>query len=392
MTRHRNFLYGTTFLAGLVGMVFLTVAAYNGDFRDRAPVTLKTTRAGLTMDTGAPVKLRGVEVGKVTEVRPDGEGAVIRLELDPAQLAHIPADVEARIVPPTAFGAKYVELVTRDRIGVGPAIRAGAVIEGDDVTVEVDQTFAQLTRVLNVAKPAEVNSALTALATTLDQRGEQIGQLVAKVDTYLKALNPSLPTLTTDLRRAESVLDTYDTAMPALLDTLEDVTATSRTISEQEASLQALLLSLRSFSNETDRLVATNRRNAIAMLRSLAPVADVLAKYSPELPCVIQGVVVQSHGTERVIGGTNPGVTTRTRLQPADDPYRYPYDLPEIGDTRGPNCFGLPAVTATTIREAPPFDTGADPYANGEPSFRDNLTQTFFGNLAGLLNATESKP
>lgn len=98
-------------LACIGAIVVLTVGAFRRDFRPYARVTLTSDRAGLVMEPGAKVKLRGVQVGRVALIQP-GDPVKLQLELYPEQLKFIPANVTAEITAPTAFGAKGVELLT----------------------------------------------------------------------------------------------------------------------------------------------------------------------------------------------------------------------------------------------------------------------------------------
>ncbi|MDT7790855.1 MAG: phospholipid/cholesterol/gamma-HCH transport system substrate-binding protein, partial [Mycobacterium sp.] len=105
----------TLFLLLLViGSIWLTYALFTGTLKSSVPVTLTSDRSGLVMDSNAKVKLRGVQVGRVTSSSggTDGPAAVsMKLEIDKDQIKHIPANVEAQIRATTVFGAKYVDLV-----------------------------------------------------------------------------------------------------------------------------------------------------------------------------------------------------------------------------------------------------------------------------------------
>ena len=48
-----------------------------------APVTLTSDRAGLVMDRGAKVKLRGVQIGRVGDVSGRQNGVDLKLEIRP---------------------------------------------------------------------------------------------------------------------------------------------------------------------------------------------------------------------------------------------------------------------------------------------------------------------
>lgn len=379
--------YGLAFLLLLAGLLVGTVSLYRGDLDDTVQVTVESPRAGLTLASGTAVKMRGVEIGRVERIDSDGDRVRITVALDRSQLKNVPADATAQIVPPTAFGAKYVQLSAPETRAVADPIAAGDTIRADKVTVEINQTFERLTGVLDAARPTQVNAALTALATALDGRGERIGALVTSLDRYAKALQPSLPTLVADLRRADDVARIYSAATPDLLAAGDDVTTTLGTLQRQEDALQDLLTRLKGFSGTTDDLVRASSPGLRRSLTELRSTTRILAKYAPELPCTIQGVAYNNGKLEKAVGGLQPGITTFTRLQPGIASYTSPNDLPEIGDTRGPSCYGLPVLGESEQNPPnPSFKVGTDPYSRDPETPTGDLAQTFFGALAGTLN------
>lgn len=375
--------YGLVFLLLIAGVVAGTVAQYRGVFDDTLTVTVEADRAGLTLAKGAPIKLRGVEIGRVGEIGTDGSKVTITLEIDSDEAGKVPADVTAQIVPPTAFGAKYVQL-TPAVDGTSESIRAGAVIPADRVTVEVDEAFENLTAVLDVARPAEVSSALSAVAGAVEERGTLIGDLIAQADAYLVSFNPSLRTLSADLRVADDVADVYEIARPDLVATLTRTGTISRTLVRQQASLRALERSLTGFSDEADTLLRSSEPGLVSSLNLLQPTVDVLERYAPELPCTVLGLASANKLAEAAVGGTHPGVTTITRLIPGRDPYTYEENLPLQGDDRGPVCYGLPYVTPEEAQRPPPdLLTGANPYVGPQPTPDQAVLDTLLGLVKG---------
>ena len=153
-----------TYIA-IAAIVALTVGLYRGSFTPTAPVTVLSPRAGLVMNKDARVTMRGIEVGKVAsiEVLPNGQAA-LHLAMDASQLPVIPANVLVEIAPPTAFGAKYVQLMP-------PAepspqhMHAGQVLDAQHVTVEINTVFEQLTAVLSKIDPVTVSYTHLTLPT-----------------------------------------------------------------------------------------------------------------------------------------------------------------------------------------------------------------------------------
>ena len=383
----RQFFKGLAFIALLAAVVAGAVAMYRGDFTSTDTITVVSDRAGLTMEVGSPVKVRGVEVGKISSIETNGETVRIHAAIAKDKLGAIPADVSAELVPPTAFGSKYIQL-TAGKNATAARMRPGDVIHADRVTVEINEAFTNLTQVLDAARPADVNNALTAVATAVDNRGDQLGNLVTRLDEYLTSFNPSIKTLASDLHKARGVAETYDKAADDLLSAADKATVPSATLTNQEASLQAFLANLNSATTQTDTLLRNTRKNLTTSLDLLDPVTAVLSRYSSELGCLVPGVVRLNQLAEKAVGGGQfPGITTFTGIQHQHTPYKYPQNLPQVHDASAPNCYGLPLVSnAEAAKPNPVFDTGANPYAADKENGPDNLSNTFFGVLAGLVN------
>ncbi|MDT5198432.1 MAG: phospholipid/cholesterol/gamma-HCH transport system substrate-binding protein, partial [Mycobacterium sp.] len=80
----------TLILLAVIGlMVGGTSVLFAGTFRSYETVTLKSDMAGLVMEPGAKVKLRGVQVGRVGEIKSSTGQVSLNLEIDPDQLSQI---------------------------------------------------------------------------------------------------------------------------------------------------------------------------------------------------------------------------------------------------------------------------------------------------------------
>lgn len=352
---------GLISLVVLAGLIALSLAMFQRSFTSTRSLTVKAPRAGLMMGAGGDVKLRGVDVGTVRSVDSTPTGALLTLAIDTKAMGSIPANVTARIVPTTLFGNKYVEL--RLPGAPGPAITPGAVIAAQHVTVEVNDTFSQLMKVLGAVKPRDVNGALSALAGSLRGNGRLVGEFIALLDRYLADINPALPTLDVDLAKGATVADEYAGLAPDLVRVLGNGGTLSDTIVANKASLHAMLLSFTSLADHTSSLVTNNAAGLDSVLSNLDPTTKLLAEYAPELPCVVNGLVVSYRYGMRIFGGEVPGIYGVAGLLPAQDGYKNPRDLPVVAAKAAPACYGLPNLSLKTLQHPAFDDGGPDPYA-----------------------------
>ncbi|MER6594498.1 MCE family protein, partial [Micromonospora purpureochromogenes] len=353
--RHR--ILGIVFIAVLTAALTGSVLQYRKAFTPVAWVTLRADRAGLQLNEGADVKVRGVVVGEVRSVGSTGAGAAIRLALDPGTTPLIPADVSARLLPKTLFGERYVELVPPTG-GTAPPIRDGAVIQQDRsrTAVELERVLDQALPLLQAVRPDQLAATLGALSTALEGRGEQLGANITRLDAYLRELNPAMPTIAEDVRKLAVVLDSYDVALPDLLALLRDVTVTARTVVDQRDQLAAFLAETTATADVTRGFLDRHGDQLIALGEVSRPVLELLATYAPEYPCLMRGLVALQPRVEEVFAGGRMHITLEVTRDGGK--FERGRDEPVYGAHDGPRCHGLPrpAQPAPEV----PVDDGYD--------------------------------
>lgn len=343
-----------------LAIIALAVASYLQVFTPVVKVSLVADRAGLLTSAGADVRLRGIEIGKVRKVEPGPDGgAVLELALDPDMVSMVPADAQAEILPATVFGNKNVNLVVADG-PVATPIAAGATLRTRHVASEVNDIWHGLEDVLTTVKPSQLHATLGALAKSVDGRGERLGSYVSQLDGYLKKLNPSLPTLASDISASADVSDLYAKVAPDVLDTLRHATKTSRTLTEVEGTLHAFLVDLSASAKQGQRFLAKVERPLVTAMDVLDPTLRLLARYSPEFTCTFQGLNETRKRFEAAQANQHAGAQLKTSFLPGQRPYKYPENLPKFVAGNGPHCFGLPVVSESAIPQTRyVFDDGS---------------------------------
>ncbi|MFC8096694.1 MCE family protein [Streptomyces sp. NPDC057301] len=357
-------LYGVVFIAVLALLLGLSVAVYRQAFTPVVRITLEADSLGNQLDPRADVKLRGVLVGEVREVRADGTKATLDIALKPEYVPHIPSDVHARLLPKTLFGEKYVDLVAPESSAPTSArpIRAGEVITQDRtrVGIEVQQLMNDLLPLLRTVQPGKLNATLSAFATALDGRGDRIGDNLTRLEAYLRRLNPHLPSLTEDIARFAEVAEMYGDAAPDLMEILRNTVTTSRTIVDQKARLAAALTSTATVAGTAEDFLEANGDRLITLGRVSRPTLELFARYSPEYPCLLAGLVRQEKASEEAFGGGKMHITLEVvRPQGAYEPGEEPH----YGERSGPNCRDLPGppVPAPGVHLNDGSKSGASP-------------------------------
>ncbi len=290
------------------GLIALTAGSFSGTFQPFIPLTLVSDRAGLVMEHGAKVKLRGVQVGQVASIGTDVKAAQLQLKMDPGPFKYLPSNVEAEIKSTTAFGSKYVDLIVPDHPSPA-ALKPGAVLHSRNVTVEVNTVFENLQSVVQALDPAKLNAMLSAFAQSLRGKGERLGQAITDANNVLLTVNPRMDTIGKDWRLFGKTTAVYSDAAQDILSILDSAATTSATLTENQRSLDTLLLSAVGFSQTGISVHRHQRIQHRAVHEPARPDHGAAEKYSPTFTCLFQGAQwYVDHGGRDALGGNGYSV------------------------------------------------------------------------------------
>ncbi|AHC25588.1 MULTISPECIES: MCE family protein [Mycobacteriaceae] len=332
----------------VVALVFVTVTSFRGTFRSVVPVTLTADRTGLVMETGAKVKLRGIDVGRVSQISSKGAGAQLKLDIDSDQIRYIPENIEARIAVTTIFGAKFVDLVYPSNPS-GQRLAAGAALRSTNVTTEVNTVFENVVDLLDMVDPLKLNAVLTAVADAVRGKGEKIGAATTDLNEVLTALNSRSDIFREDIRALKNLGDTYSAAAEDIVSILDAVSTTGTTVVDHKDALDTLLLNAIGVSEAGSNLLVSSKDNLVTAINSLEPTIELLNMYSPAYACTLQGAQWIIDNGKGVFGGDGRTFVVDVALLPGNDPYSFPENLPVVAAKGGPGgrpgCGSLPDAT-----------------------------------------------
>ena len=273
-------------VVGIVVAVVLSLSMFSGTFTPTVPVTLTADRSGLVLEPNSRVKMRGVQVGHVSSVS-GGDSTRIQLDIDPAQIQYIPANVEARIQSISLFGAKFVDLVYPSDPSP-QRLSAGAVLRSQNVATEVNTVFQNVVQLIKQIDPFKLNAVLSALAEGVRGQGDRIGEAITASNEVLLELNPRTDTLREDFRALKGVSDTYSAAAKNIIDTLAAATTTSVTVTTHAKQLDALLLNVVGLSRSGVDLLGPSKDNLVKAVNLLEPTTNLLMKYNPDAHLLVR--------------------------------------------------------------------------------------------------------
>lgn len=402
---------GAAFLALIVGLLYLTILFYNHAFTktvdvtlyagcqspptsagtgsstttqtvanitpdqaalDAAPVCTTTSvqnnSAGHELDVPADVKLRGIVVGQVHDITlaDSNRRAILHLKLMPSQTKNIPANVSAQIIPKTLFGEKFVDLVIPKNPSAMNISQGNRRIIQSATSIEAEQVFNDLLPLLQTVKPAELNTTLTNIAQALRGRGNRLGDNLARTDTYFSGLNPDLGNITADVGGLATLAQNLNDATPDILAQARQFSVNARTLVEKGDVFANFLTGTRGFTTTATDVLTRNETNLVQLAKISQPTLAVLAEFSPELTCTLQGLSDQSvllkdaispHGNDKQyalhINVTVPKDASRHAYTTQDTPKNTAQNVktafPNQYQALGGPCYGLPGMRTEPI-------------------------------------------
>lgn len=327
----------------LVAFSVLTYLSYTAAFASVDTVTVDTPRAGLVMDKGAKVKYRGIQIGKVTDISYGDDQARLTLAINSDDMHFVPSNAAVHIAGNTIFGAKSVEFMP-PKTPSPISLRPNAHVEASAVQLEVNTLFQSLIDLLHKVDPVELNGTLSAFAEGLRGHGDDLGALLAGLNTLSEQANPKLATLQEDFRKTAVVTGVYADAAPDLNTIFDNLPTINKTVVDQQKNLNDTLLATIGLSNNAYDTLAPAEQDLIAAINRLRAPVKVAADYSPEFGCLFAGIERGIKEFAPLLGVRKAGLFTSSSFVLGAPSYTYPESLPIVNASGGPNCRGLPDI------------------------------------------------
>jgi len=254
------------------------------------------------------VMVRGVEVGRITDVQPQTDAVQITMEID--EEVPVPGDAKLSVVPITVISDRYVQLFPA--YSGGPRMEDGDHIPLDRTAIpaELDDVLTQLQGLLSALEPKEgerrgplarlvrnFDAALDghseALAGTLQGSADVLGNL-AQSQSDISKLIQNLDRLFIALANRSSEIALVNERLALVFDAL---------LADQE-NLEGTIENLGFLGEEAALLVSSSGENLGVSLRRLDRVLSaVLAREDEVLKSVRwTNVIAQALGTTDASG------------------------------------------------------------------------------------------
>ena len=254
---------GYRIVVGLVTLLLLaslTVVAVKirvgGDPRSYYQLNASFTAAGQGLLPGSDVKVRGVDIGRVRNIRLVDGRALVRLDVKKEQ--RVPLTSSATIRPKTLFGEKFVDIDPGAGDGTGPYLDDEATVVDTVGGFELERMLADLYPVLKAVKPQELTVILDSLASAAEGTGPQINRLISTYSEVIGAQAENSAELDQYLQELARLSEGLVDLAPAALGLATDLNQTLPDLNARGPQLSALLDQTTRLSGDLDALLQRN--------------------------------------------------------------------------------------------------------------------------------------
>ncbi|MGY1825480.1 MULTISPECIES: MCE family protein [unclassified Blastococcus] len=319
----------------LVGALGWTVLRPAGQYR----VTAWFGQA-VGLYAGSDVRVLGIDVGEITEVRPEGDRVRVEMAIDDDY--DIPADANAVVLAPSLVSDRYVQFAPV--YDGGPAMRDGAEVplERTATPVELDAVYGALDELSAALGPTGANAdgALSDLidvgAANLQGTGDDLNRTLTGFSQAVQTLAENRDGLfdsVENLQRFTSALATIDNQVGVFNDNLAAVADLLEGEREDLAAaiqlLSQALGDVAGFVQDNTDLLRTNVDRLADVTLALVQQRDALAEVLDVAPAALGNLshaYNPDYGTldtrDNSMGATSPevivcqvlGATGRLRL------------------------------------------------------------------------------
>ncbi|SRX83144.1 MCE family protein [Mycolicibacterium parafortuitum] len=246
----------------------------------RLAVTLELPESG-GLYRFSNVTYRGVQVGKVTEVRLTEHGAEATLSLDTSP--DIPVDLRAEVRSVSAVGEQYVDLLPQT--DEGPFLENGSRIPASRTVVpqQVGPMLDQLSAMVDSLPKDRIPDLLDETFKAFNGAGPDFGSLLDSATTLATDANGVSDQMRTLIDDSRPLLDSQAETTDAIRTWARSLNGISAQVVQNDPQIRALLERGPGFAQEVSSLLQEVKPTLPILLANLTTVGQTLLTYNPAL-------------------------------------------------------------------------------------------------------------
>jgi phospholipid/cholesterol/gamma-HCH transport system substrate-binding protein len=253
----------------------------------------------LNLAVGAPVKVNGVDMGKVEEIKAKDFTATATLTLK--KDAEVRQGAHARLRYTTPLGELFVDITNP---AAGAVLADGAVLTTSSTTTapSVEDALAQASLLINGGGLDQLQTVTEELNTALNGNEADYRALLDKASVFLTQANSTTQAIDSVLTSMNSLSTTLNGRKKTINRALKDIRPAAKVLREKTPAFTELLAEVEKFSGAANDTVTKTRQQLLTMLSELEPVLAEFAANNGTFEKSLQAVIKASGSADAVIG------------------------------------------------------------------------------------------
>jgi len=246
----------------------------------------------LNLAVGAPVKVNGVDMGKVKEIEVDDYTAQATLTLKDD--AHLREGARARLRYTTPLGELFVDVTNPE---TGAQVRDGGTLAlaATDTAPTVENALAQASMLINGGGLAQLQTVTEELNKALNGHEGDYRTLIDRASVFLTRANATTQSIDRVLTSLNSLSKTLSAREKTINRAVKEIRPAAAVLRRQTPDFTRLLAELRKFTGAANGTVKATRTQILSMLREVEPVLAEFARnrgtFDTSLKSLIKGAV-----------------------------------------------------------------------------------------------------
>lgn len=244
---------------------------------------------------GDPVRVLGVNVGRVVSIEPQSDAVKVRMRLH--RSVDVPADAKALIIAQSLVSGRFVQLAPV--YSSGPKLVGGADIPMDRTAVpmEWDDLKMQLTRLTDAIGPDSTGSstatrALGVADRNLEGNGESINKSIRQMSKVMGTLSAGRGDLFSTIRSLQKLTEALSSSHEQLMQFNGRIASVSAVLSNTDG-LNDALRGLDSAMTDIKKFLDTNGAAMTSSVQQIATATNLVREKDAQLRGLLHSAPTQ---------------------------------------------------------------------------------------------------
>ncbi|GAB3989331.1 MlaD family protein [Nocardioides marmoraquaticus] len=230
--------------------------------------------------TDAEVTYRGVQVGRVADLKLTRDGVDVELSIEKDH-DDIPADTLALVGNKSAVGEQYVELQPQQ--DSGPYLEQGSTIDTADTETPIQTTklLTDLTNFVGSVPQGDLRTVIAEAGAAFEGAGPDIGQIIDTSTEFIDTADANFASTVRLIRDGRTVLQTQVDKGSAIRSFSRDLRLFTDTLASSDADLRRVIDEGSATADELRVFLERNRVDLGQLINKLVTTGEVVRQYLP---------------------------------------------------------------------------------------------------------------